>query len=143
MTSHTGGTSATFAVVGEVILHGSGACLPSPTQCTVIDVKEGKTEQLEYITPAGALVTYELRVVSIASNKASSASLRSAQHAQARIAAGLLAEGGALHAAGLRFSTSVGVLVFAGHSAFGAHASSAHRTAPDGPARQKGAGPSK
>jgi hypothetical protein len=120
------GTSAAFAVDGEVILHGSGACLPSATQCQVIDVQQGKTEKLEYLTAAGLLVTDELRVVSIASNKASTASLRSAQRTQARLAPALLGEGGALRAAGLRFGAGVGVLVFAGHSAFGAHASAAH-----------------
>lgn len=121
------GTSASFAVDGEVILHGEAACLPSPTQCEVIDLKQGKSEHLEYLTSAGTLVTDELKVVSIASNKATTASLHGALSAQARLAPELLGEGGALRAAGLRFGANVGVLVFAGHSAFGAHASSAHR----------------
>jgi len=120
--------SAAFAVDGEVILHGSAACLPSPTQCQVIDVKEGGDEQLEAITAAGTQVVYELRVVSIASTKASSASLRSAQHAQAMLGSGPLSNGTALQAAGLRFSGEAGVLVFAAHPAPGAHAAAArHR----------------
>jgi hypothetical protein len=109
--SHAG-TSAAFAVDAEVILHGGASCLPSPTQCQVIDLKQGASEQLEYITPQGALATYELRVVNISSNKANAATVRNAQRAQAQIAPGLLGDGGALHAAGLRFAKRVGVLVF-------------------------------
>jgi hypothetical protein len=120
------GTSASFAVDGEVILHGSAKCLPSPTQCQVIDLKEGASEQLEYLTPAGTLTIDELRVVSISSDKASTAAVRSAQTAQAHVAQNLLAAGGALRVAGLRFTAAVGVLVSAGHSASAAHASSAH-----------------
>jgi hypothetical protein len=117
------GVSASFAVDGEVILGGSATCLPSPTQCRVIDLKEGKTEQLQYLPPSGPLVTYELRVVSISKSSASTARVSSIQRAEGRIARRLLATGGALRLAGLRFSGRTGVLVFVGHPAFGARAS--------------------
>jgi hypothetical protein len=67
--------SAKFTVVGETILRGEAACLPSPAQCQEIDLKPGQTEQLDYLPPSGQPVTYELRVSSIASSKASSAAL--------------------------------------------------------------------
>ena len=61
-----GGKSATFTLVGEAILRGAGACLPSASQCQAIDLKPGQTEELEYLPPTAApTVTYELRVVSI------------------------------------------------------------------------------
>lgn len=47
-----GGKSATFSVVGEAILHGIGACLPSATQCEALDLKPGQSEQLEYLPRA-------------------------------------------------------------------------------------------
>ena len=34
-----GGKSATFTLVGEAILHGTAACLPSTTQCQAIDLQ--------------------------------------------------------------------------------------------------------
>ncbi len=45
----TGGKSATFTVLGEVILHGSATCLPSEQQCEAIDLPVGKSELLEYL----------------------------------------------------------------------------------------------
>ena len=47
------GKSATFTLVGEAILPGTGACLPSPTQCQAVDLKPGETEQLNYLPPDG------------------------------------------------------------------------------------------
>lgn len=63
--------SATFTVVGEVILHGEGSCLPEPQNCAAINLAPGKSEQLEYTPPGGQTIVYELRVVSIAAAKAS------------------------------------------------------------------------
>jgi hypothetical protein len=116
------GPSATFSLAGEVILHGAGSCLPSATQCRLIDLQAGKTEQLEYFTAAGQLVSYELRVVSIASSKASSASVKSVLKAQAKAARVLLGGGGSLTLAGMRFSSRAGVLVFATRRAHGPRA---------------------
>ncbi len=120
------GVSASFAVDGEVILSGSAKCLPSTAQCRVIDVKEGKTEQLQYLAPTGSLVNYELRVVSISKGSASAAKVSSIQRTEGRIARRLFASDGALRLAGLRFSRRAGVLVFASRPAFGAHASAHH-----------------
>jgi len=61
----TNGASATFTLSGEAILHGSAACVPSPAQCTAIELKPGEAEQLEYVPTSGAPVNYELQVVSI------------------------------------------------------------------------------
>jgi hypothetical protein len=73
-----GGKSATFAIVGEAILHGIGTCLPSATQCQALDLKPGQSEQLEYLPPGGETITYELRVAAI------TASQQSAKAAAAR-----------------------------------------------------------
>jgi hypothetical protein len=111
------GKSATFALGGEVILHGSATCLPSPTQCNLIDLKEGHSEQLEVVGPTGALEAWELKVVSIASAKASSAAVARVLQAQAGVARTL--GPGTLSAAGIRFSRQAGLLVFGTRHAFG------------------------
>jgi len=65
--------TATFTIVGEVILHGEGSCLPEPQNCAAINLAPGKSEQLEYTPPGGQTILYELRVVSIASATATAA----------------------------------------------------------------------
>ena len=107
--------AAAFSLSGEVILHGAAACLPSATQCKMIDLKEGKSEQLEYLSETGQVSTYELRVVSIASTKATSASVKSVLSAQSHAARSLLGSGGLLKLAGLHFSSQAGVLAFDHH----------------------------
>ncbi len=119
--------SATFALSGEVIIRGDGSCLPSAAQCKMIELKEGKTEQLEYLSASGQPVTYELRVVSIASSNASTAAVRGVLNAQGK--AGPLTNGGLLKVSGLRFSSQPGVLVFAPHPASAARAHGARRGA--------------
>ena len=121
--THGGQKSASFAIDGELILKGSGACLPSTTQCQVVDLPVGASEQMEYFSPSGALVNYELRVVSITSSKASAADVKGVLRAQGLISHHLLGDGGALHEAGLRFSSLAGVLVFSPHKAKSARAS--------------------
>ena len=73
-----GGKSATFTLVGEAILRGGAKCLPSASQCQAIDLKTGQTEELEYLPPTGAAVTYELQLVDITSTKATASAARSA-----------------------------------------------------------------
>jgi len=119
--------SATFLLSGEVILHGEGACLPSATQCRMIDLKAGKSEQLEYLSESGQVTVYVLRVVSIESSNASSASVSSVLRSQARTANRLQGSDGPLRVAGLRFSSQAGVLVFDGHGTFGASARASQR----------------
>ena len=119
-----GGKSAAFTLVGEVIIHGNATCLPSTTQCALILLKPGQAEKLEYLTPEGQLVTYELRVASIAQAKSSSASLKRATASESKAGRALLGPAGMRALGGLRYSQAAGVLVFPrrGASAAGAHA---------------------
>jgi hypothetical protein len=124
-----GGKSATFTVVGETILHGEATCLPSATQCQEIDLKPGQSEQLEYLPASGPTVVYELRVVGITASKASSETVTGVLRSESKVGRELLRHEGLVAIPYLRYSSHVGVLVFAGHSAFGAHvhAHAAHR----------------
>jgi hypothetical protein len=117
-----GGKSATFTLVSEAILHGNAACLPSASQCEAIDLKAGDSEQLEYVTAEGALETYELKIVSIVSSKASSSAVKGILRSESKIGRELLSHAGLTALPDLRYSSQPGVLVFAGHQAFGAHA---------------------
>ena len=126
--SHAGTQhSAAFALEGEVILHGTGTCRPSAAQCKVLDLKEKETEQLEYLTSTGELATWELRVVSITSSKASSAAVGSMLHAQAHTASAPLGGAHVLNDAGMRYAAQSGLIVLVGHRAFGHAASRRHR----------------
>jgi hypothetical protein len=118
------GKSATFTLVGEVILHGGAVCLPSASQCQAIGLKAGQTEQLEYLTPGGQAITYELRIVSISSKSASAASVKGLLGASSMAGRELLRREGLMTLPGLRYSPQAGVLVLAGHPAFTAHSSS-------------------
>jgi hypothetical protein len=59
------GQGALFTLLHEAIVKGGGICLPSATQCEMIDMPVGKTEELQYIGNEGQAVTYLLQVVSI------------------------------------------------------------------------------
>lgn len=120
-----GGKSATFTLVGEAILHGKAACLPNPSQCEAIDLHSGESEILEYLTPAGQTVSYELTLVTITSTKASSADVASELHGESKAGRALLRNDGLLALPYLRSSSQVGVLVFAGRPAFAHQASRA------------------
>jgi hypothetical protein len=109
----TGGKSATFTVVGEAILHGSATCLPSSSQCQAIDLKPGQTEQLEYLPATGPVVIYELRIVSIASSKASTAGVRSFLRGVSKAGRVVLARKGLRAIPFLRHTSQAGVLAFA------------------------------
>jgi hypothetical protein len=122
------GKSATFTLVGETILHGAAACLPSATRCEEIDLKPGQSEQLEYLTAAGTTVVYELRVVSIVSSKASTAGVANVLRGQSKPGREVLRRAGLLAVPGLRYSSEVGVLVFAGRHASVARAHTAVRS---------------
>jgi hypothetical protein len=120
-----GGKSATFTLVGEApILKGEGACLPSASQCEALDLQPGKAEQLEYLSPSGQTISYELQVVSIASSKASSAAFKDSLSHESKAGRELLRHAGLTSIPYLHYSAQMGVLVFAGHSSFGtgAHA---------------------
>jgi hypothetical protein len=115
-----GGKSATFTLVSEAILHGQGVCLPSTTQCEAIDLRSGQTEQLEYVSATGQPVTYELRIVSIHSSKASSAAVKNILRGESKAGRELLGHAGLDAIPDLRYSSQAGVLVFASHRAFAA-----------------------
>jgi hypothetical protein len=123
-----GGKSATFTLVGEAIIRGSGACRPSPAQCQVIDLQKGQTEELEYVPLAGAPTTYMLHIVDIESAKAKAAASAkaSAAHAasvgESRAGLKLLRDAGLLAIPGMRYSRTTGVLVFTAALAFQARA---------------------
>jgi hypothetical protein len=120
-----GGKTAIFTLVSEAILHGNATCRPNATQCEAIDLQSGQAEQLEYLSATGQPVTYELRIVSIVSSKASSAAVKSILGHESKVGRELLNHAGLDAVPGLRYSPQRGVLVFAGHPAFGAHAHAA------------------
>jgi hypothetical protein len=122
-----GGKSATFTLVGEAILHGQAACLPSASQCEAIDLRSGESEQLEYVEASGQTVLYELRIVSIDSSKASSAAVANMLRGESKVGRRLLEHAGLIAIPDLRSSSQPGVLVFAAHPAFAARAHSAAR----------------
>jgi hypothetical protein len=101
-----GGSDATFTLIGEAILHGSASCLPSETQCQELELQTGQSEQLEYLGPAGEPITYELRLLSISRTTASAAAARAS-----KASLGLLRHA-RLQAAGLRPTSTPGVLAF-------------------------------
>ena len=59
------GKSATFTLLGEALLHGPAACVPSPSQCLSISLRRGQTEELEFLAPDGSVTGYKLQVLSI------------------------------------------------------------------------------
>ncbi len=129
-----GGKSATFTLVGEAILRGSAACLPSASQCQAIDLKEGDTEELEYVPLGGTAITYELHVVKIEAIKAKAGQTgKAAKTASVALGSGveskaglkILREYGLMAVPGLRYSRDGSVLVFrgTGHAFARAHAS--------------------
>jgi hypothetical protein len=132
-----GGKSATFTLVGETILHGDAACLPSAAHCEAIDLQAGQAEQLEYLSPEGQTVVYELKVVSIAASTASVSDFRSVMRGQSKAGRELLVRAGLEAIPDLRFSSRAGVLVFGGHPSFGRRASiaSAHLVGRNGLSR--------
>jgi hypothetical protein len=67
-----GGKGAIFKLLTPPILHGTGVCLPSTSECQTIDLEVGHSEELEYVE-SGNTVVYELKVVSISKRGASAA----------------------------------------------------------------------
>jgi hypothetical protein len=72
------GAGAIFKLVTPPILHGTGICLPSTSECQTIDLEPGHSEELEYVEANGQSVVYELKVVSI--TKGTGASAASVKH---------------------------------------------------------------
>ena len=61
----SGGKAAIFTLVHEAILSGERACLPSASQCEMLDMAPGTTEQLNFLAASGQTVFYQLKVLSI------------------------------------------------------------------------------
>jgi hypothetical protein len=119
------GKSATFTLVGEAILSGTGACLPNASQCQAVDLKPGETEQLSYLAPNGETTVYELRVISIAAAKAKASAAKAGGWPESKEGRELLRHSGLIAVPDLRYSSQPGVLVFAGHGAFASRAHTA------------------
>jgi hypothetical protein len=77
------GAGAVFKLVSPPILHGTGICLPSTSECQTIDLEPGHSEELEYIEANGQVVLYELKVVSILKGSGASAASLKNKHANA------------------------------------------------------------
>jgi len=107
----SGGKSATFTVVGEVILRGKASCLPSASQCQAIELKPGQSEELEYAPANAAVVVYQLQLVSISSSKASAAHAATLYYAESKAGRELLIRSGRAGLPGLRYSPERGVIV--------------------------------
>jgi hypothetical protein len=122
-----GGKSATFTLVGEAILRGVGACLPSASRCQALDLKPGETEELEYLPASGPPVTYQLQVVGIRSSEASKATAHSASVGESHAGLLLLRRLGLVALPGLRYSENNDVLVFGTSPAHAARAHAARR----------------
>jgi hypothetical protein len=121
------GKEALFGLAGAAILHGSGNCQPSATQCQAIDLQVGQSETLEVVEADGSTVTYELKLASIdkTTSTASTARVRDAFRAQAKAARELARRAPKLSE--LRYSPWGGGFVFAGHPAFAARAHTARQ----------------
>jgi hypothetical protein len=125
------GKSATFTIVSEAIPTGAGSCLPSAVQCEVVDLKPGETEQFD-VQQNGQPVLYELRVLSIDAEKATTASSKASaasshrrgtgQWGVSRVGQELLRKAGLVALPFLRYSSQPGVLVFAKPKAKKPHA---------------------
>jgi hypothetical protein len=116
------GRAATFTLVGEAILTGTGKCLPSPQQCTAVDLQPGQTEQLNYLQPDGTTKLYELRVLGIEAQKAKASKAKASVASRkgggevwgvSRAGQKVLREAGLVAIPYLRYSSQPGVLVFA------------------------------
>jgi hypothetical protein len=70
------GKGAIFKLVAPPILHGTGICLPSTSECLTIDLEVDRYEVLEYVEANGQSVTYELGVVSITKNSGAASAAR-------------------------------------------------------------------
>ncbi len=129
------GKSATFTIVSEAIPSGAGACLPSAVQCEAVDLKPGETEQFA-VQQNGQAVVYELRVLGIEAEKASTAASKASaasthghtgEWGVSRVGQELLRKAGLVALPFLRYSSQPGVLVFAKPKAKKSHAHGAQR----------------
>lgn len=105
---------ALFTLAGEAILKGQGTCVPRPTQCEAIALAEGQSEEFGYLEESGQTVVYELKIVSIAKHKASTASAARAARVD-RAGRRLMRSLSPVFLRHLHFSSMRGVLVYVAH----------------------------
>jgi hypothetical protein len=84
----TDGKGAVFKLVVPPILHGSGVCLPSTSECQTIDLETGHSEELEYVEADGQVVLYELKIVSIVKKGSGASAARARHNAKAALSRG-------------------------------------------------------
>jgi hypothetical protein len=106
------GQGALFTLLHEAIVKGGGICLPSATQCEMLDMPVGKTEELQYIGTEGQAVTYLLQVVSIVKHETTFTPLAARVSKAGRK---LLRAAGLAATAHLRYLPWRGVVVFTRH----------------------------
>jgi hypothetical protein len=123
VTKGGGGKEATFALAAEAILHGDGVCRPSPVQCSLISLKVGQVEQLEFFSTSGSLAAWELRVTAITTDTrtVTTSATTSALRAQASNGRTAL-----LASAGMHWSSRPGVIVMV-HPRSSAHSAAQPR----------------
>jgi hypothetical protein len=105
-----GGKSAIFVLVGEALLRGAAACVPSRSQCAAISLEPGQTEELEFLAPNGTVASYQLKLLSITPVKASAAAARRLSSVS-KAGDLILSRNGLEPVPGLRYSPEQGVLV--------------------------------
>jgi hypothetical protein len=105
------GTAAVFTLLHEAIVKGGGTCLPSETQCEMIKVPVGKTEELQYVGNEGQAVTYLLQVVSIVKHESTSGGFAGRF---SKVGNRLLHEAGLAASEDLRYLPARDVVVFTG-----------------------------
>lgn len=108
------GQGAIFTLLHEAIVKGGGICLPSATQCEMLDMPVGKTEELQYVGNEGQAVTYQLQVVSIVKHETTFTPLAARVSKAGRK---LLRAAGLAATADLRYLPGRDVVVFSRHPA--------------------------
>jgi hypothetical protein len=111
----SGGKAAIFTLVHEAILSGAAACLPSASQCEMLDMAPGTTEQLNFLAASGQTVFYQLKVLSITQSVENAAAAARFNARVSRAGQSLLHRDGPPILEQLRFAQDKGVLVYTPH----------------------------
>jgi hypothetical protein len=106
------GKGATFVLAREAILKGQATCLPSASQCEMLDLAKGQTEELSYLQANGQTVTYLLQLVSISKREVSPTASARIHQRESRFGRALLRRYAPSVLSDLRFSPLKGVVVY-------------------------------
>ncbi len=106
------GQAAVFTLLQEAIVKGQGACVPSETQCEMIKLGVGKTEELQYLGNEGQSTTYLLQVVSIVKHEVTTTPFAAKVN---KAGSRLLRQSGLAAVEDLRFLPAQGVVVYSAH----------------------------